>query len=452
MKFLAMLRDSLRETLDAKLFYVMIALSLLVVVLAGSVTYRPVTMKQRLEAEGALLSLALGNQPGMEHIDFRLTTDNFARLDAREEPWLGDYRYEQELKFSLREGAGEDDARRMEALRKKIAPLFDPVMLEKRLQQEMFQEAEVEKVEQADKKALRVRITTKGTKFKGRHEWFHQPSLFFGAVDLPVRVLTMSGIITFIATWVVGTFGAAFTMLVSIVLTASFLPNMLAKGTVDLLVTKPMSRPTLLLYKFLGGLLFMALNTAVVMAGLYVVLGLQAGVWLTTLLLLVPLYTLLFAILYSVSALAAVLTRNAIVCILLACLTWAVLFTVGWAHFGFVENRREGVHEGQQADEDAEARRHWAYLAFDAAYQLTPRYKELDWLGNKLLEQELLRPRETPADAALAKAQQKVYAEQLEKLDKRYGSYSWGRALGVTLGFIAVMLALACWRFSVKDY
>ena len=29
---------------------------------------------------------------------------------------------------------------------------------------------------------------------------------------------------------------------------------------------------------------------------------------------------------------------------------------------------------------------------------------------------------------------------------------NWWVSLSVTLGFIAVMLGLACWRFSAKDY
>lgn len=452
MKFLAMLRDSLRETLDAKLFYVMIVLSILVVLLAGSVTYRTVTMKEYLEANTGLASFVMRGNPDLRKIEFKIGIENFSRKDERKEPWLGDYEYDQTIRLALQEGANDEDKRRFEQFRRIMRPLLTPALMEKQLQQQ-YPEVEVEEIKseaapEPNVVDVRLRINTKGTNFKSKQEWFHQPSMFFGLVDLPVSVLKMSDIITFIVNWVVGTFGAAFTMLVSIVLTASFLPNMMAKGSVDMLITKPMTRPTLFLYKWIGGLLFMFLNTSVIMVGLFLVLGIQAGVWLTSLLWLIPLYTLLFAILYSISALFAVLTRNAIVCILVTCLAWGALFAVGWAHFAFVENRREGRE--QEAPETV--RTHWGFITFDVLYQLTPRYKEIDWLGNKLLEQEFLRPRNTPDDEKLRAKQEEVYREQLEKLDKRFGNYTWSRALPVTLLFIAVMLGLACWRFSVRDY
>jgi len=44
MKFLAILKDSLRETLDVKLFYVLGALSVLLILFVASITYKPEPM------------------------------------------------------------------------------------------------------------------------------------------------------------------------------------------------------------------------------------------------------------------------------------------------------------------------------------------------------------------------------------------------------------------------
>ena len=41
MKFLAVLKDSLREAIDTKVFYVMIGLSLLVALFTGTMTFTP---------------------------------------------------------------------------------------------------------------------------------------------------------------------------------------------------------------------------------------------------------------------------------------------------------------------------------------------------------------------------------------------------------------------------
>ena len=41
MKFLAMLKDSLREAIDAKVFYVMVALSLLLILFVLTTSFKP---------------------------------------------------------------------------------------------------------------------------------------------------------------------------------------------------------------------------------------------------------------------------------------------------------------------------------------------------------------------------------------------------------------------------
>src|SRR5262249_38209342 len=145
-------------------------------------------------------------------------------------------------------------------------------------------------------------------------------------------------------------------------------------------------------------------------------------------------------------------TRSTIVCILLALLTWVVLFTLGWAHYGLVESRRD----------DPEYNEYWAFIAFDAVNTASPRYKELDWLTSKLIKTELanVSSRDAASSGELPAEEQELrkrfaedrYKEQMKAIEKDYGRYSWASSLTVTSLFIAVMLGFACWRFSVKDY
>jgi ABC-type transport system involved in multi-copper enzyme maturation permease subunit len=85
---------------------------------------------------------------------------------------------------------------------------------------------------------------------------------------------------------------------------------MLQKGTIDLLLVKPIGRPMLLTYKFVGGLTFMFLNTVFVIAGIWLILGFRTGLWVPTFLLAIPVLTFQFAIFYCVSVLFGVLTRS----------------------------------------------------------------------------------------------------------------------------------------------
>ena len=121
----------------------------------------------------------------------------------------------------------------------------------------------------------------------------------------------------FIEDVIVGGIGSGIAMLIGIVITAFFVPNMLRKGTVDMLLVKPISRVTLLLYKYVGGLTFIFLNTVVAVGGVWLALGLRSGVWATGFLVMILVITFFFAILYSVSTLFGVLTRSPIVAILL---------------------------------------------------------------------------------------------------------------------------------------
>ena len=62
---------------------------------------------------------------------------------------------------------------------------------------------------------------------------------------------------------------------------------MLMKGTVDMLLVKPIHRWVLLTYKYVGGLTFVFLNTAYAIVGIWLVVGLKSGVWPTGSLLLI---------------------------------------------------------------------------------------------------------------------------------------------------------------------
>jgi hypothetical protein len=146
-------------------------------------------------------------------------------------------------------------------------------------------------------------------------------------------------------------------------------------------------------------------------------------------------YTFQFSIFYSVSAFSAVFTRSAIVAILGSVMLWVALFILGWSHWLFIEKGRD--------TKSPETKQHWAYIGYDAVHMVLPHYKDIDWLTSKMIESDIVtnvKPAGDDRDKAM------------KELDKQYGSYSWPSSLGITCGFIALMLGLACWRFATKDY
>src|SRR5581483_4369391 len=77
------------------------------------------------------------------------------------------------------------------------------------------------------------------------------------------------------------------------------------------------------------GLLFIFLNTALAVGGVWLALSWRSGLWAPGFLLAIPTITFFFAILYAVSTLFAVLTRSPVVSILMTCGAWFFLFVVG---------------------------------------------------------------------------------------------------------------------------
>ena len=253
--------------------------------------------------------------------------------------------------------------------------------------------------------------------------WPHSVTYGFGAI--PTQSETPIGHRLFdVQDTLIGSIGAGITMLLSAIITAFFIPNMLRKGTVDLLLAKPIHRSVLLIYKFIGGLAFMFVNTLFVVVGVWFVLGLRSGIWSPGFLASIFVLTYQFAIFYAVSTLFGVLTRSPIVAILASCFAWVVLWAAG-TFYMFAEATRE-----------FELMPSWAYTIADTTHAVLPRYKDLDALNTQLIGRDLLGPN----------------SPERKVMDKLFNSISWGVTLGFTTGYIALFVGLACWRFATKDY
>jgi len=106
-------------------------------------------------------------------------------------------------------------------------------------------------------------------------------------------------------------------ILMSVFATASLVPRMLEKGTIDLLLSKPITRPALLASRYLGGLLTVTLNLLYLTCGLGAILGLKTGVWNGGFVLSGLLMALYFACLFAFVVLAGVLLRSTTVSVMI---------------------------------------------------------------------------------------------------------------------------------------
>lgn len=115
-----------------------------------------------------------------------------------------------------------------------------------------------------------------------------------------------------------------------ILVTASIVPDMLQPGSLHLMLSKPISRPLLLLSKFLGGCAFVFLCVTQLVIGLWLISGFRLDIWNPRLLWCIPVSVFLFSVFYSVSVVAGLRWRSPILAIGITCIFGAVCLVVGF--------------------------------------------------------------------------------------------------------------------------
>jgi ABC-type transport system involved in multi-copper enzyme maturation permease subunit len=440
MKFLAILKDSLREALDTKVFYVMVAFSLLIIVLVGSIGYHPVSVEEeahRFADQATWFLTHFGEQHKMSAPQ-RWDIKDFEQTQPGAAPWQTGYRFALTIEFPDEEQAKQ--ARKIQKL------MRDGLQQQLRLQFYYLKNLKIADVEPQDAKEVRFLVTTEASEVSRMQDWPHYPVFLF---SLPLRFWRMpvGSFVQFWESWLVNFFGAAIALLISTIITAFFIPNMLRKGTVDLLLVKPISRSVLLLYKYIGGLTFIFLNTVVVVVGIWLVLGLRTHMWGTGFLLSIFVLTFQFALYYAVSTLFAVFSRSPIVAILMTCLFWFVFaFVIGYGYHWVNPSRkwrdvREAqIEEGQEMPSEKimpeKPFPDVVYTTADIIHFVTPHLKDLDTLTDKWVLEDVISP-----DSPQRKAAEKAYA-----------GFRWTEAVSVTSLYIVILLAVSCWWFARKDY
>lgn len=123
-------------------------------------------------------------------------------------------------------------------------------------------------------------------------------------------------------------------LILALISTASIFPDLIAGGSIDLYLSKPIGRWRLFLTKYATGLLFTALQVTVFAVGSFIVFGLRAHDWRPSLFLTIPLVLLLYSYLFCFCTLMGVMTRSTIAAILVTVLFWAICFGINSAEVG----------------------------------------------------------------------------------------------------------------------
>jgi hypothetical protein len=452
MKFLAILKDSFREAIDTTVFPVMLGLSALLLLLLGSISFTPEASTDELRA---LLERSLQQSGGRAESD-SLTANLLLGISGVETsdgtPPGPDRPFRVVVSARFLKPEEAEPQRRggngvAELVRQRLGRLDNWQIIrviDCRLAGPgtRFIPASSTKDRQAGPPAgiLFYEVTAQPTGAT-RYVWPYRSALFFGAVPLDdvwrvlfesPRTPNLGFQIWFLEDQLVNGPGAWVAVLLSVIVTAFFVPNMLHKGTLDLLLAKPISRWALLAYKYVGGLVFIFLNATVAVGGTWLVVGLRTGVWSVGILALIPILAYFFAILYAVSVFVAVSSRSAILAILLTCLVWFLLWGVGRAYTALHDPGQPNPQTPGVLPADA-ALGKWVAVV-DVLHCVLPRTEDLNPLTTELIAASVMPP------------------SQARDFRLHTPAVNWAESLTVSAVFILVVLGLACWRFSSKDF
>ena len=319
--------------------------------------------------------------------------------------------------------------------------------------------------------------------------------------DMPMAEFVYKQVFSYLIVGLWLTFVAA---ILAIISTAGMFPDLLSSGAIDLYLAKPLGRVRLFFTKYITGLLFVALQVALVAVGGFLLLGFRGREWKPGLLLAIPIVLCFFSYLFSVCVLLGVATRSTIAALLLTIVCWGGFWVVHKAEFELFKSRvaqeylanfyQDEVrkadariaelqsHPGAASDasEMSDLRRQrdsdqqqyvgiqrtagtvrTIHRVFYVIKSLVPKTTETTDLLDRILftnaevasadRQKLSWLPGGQRDREMS-AQFRAAQEAAIQSDQAVRSRSIAWVIGTSLAFEAVVLALAAWIFCRRDY
>jgi ABC-type transport system involved in multi-copper enzyme maturation permease subunit len=166
--------------------------------------------------------------------------------------------------------------------------------------------------------------------------------LGFGAVRVSLG-RDRSDAVRLLLVWLASLVADTAGVLLALLWTAGFLPTFLEPQSATVLLAKPAPRWSVLLGKYLGVVLFVALNAALFVGCTWLALGIKTGVWFGAYWLAVPMAVVNFGVFYAVSAFLAVWTRSTVASAFGTLLFWLVCWAMNFTHHLLLTSPAEGL-------------------------------------------------------------------------------------------------------------
>lgn len=231
-------------------------------------------------------------------------------------------------------------------------------------------------------------------------------------------------------------------LVLGLIATASVFPSLMAPGTVEIVVSKPISRTGLFLGKYLGAMVFMLLQATFFVALTFLVIGLRWRHWIWGYWCVVPLVVVLFSYLFAFSALFGVWTRRTVPALLLTLVAWVVIWTPQTLDSLWSVNR-------SQWEESAILRR--VARTVRVMLWVVPKTQDIPEIAGKVLGASLvsdLVPGTTGPTSAGSDELERLRQAEQSAVDR----LSAWQSIGSSLLSEAVVVLLGIWRFRRADF
>jgi ABC-type transport system involved in multi-copper enzyme maturation permease subunit len=254
-----------------------------------------------------------------------------------------------------------------------------------------------------------------------------------------------------------------FSLPLATISTCSIFPQYLQSGSIEIALSKPISRLRLFLLKYLGGLLFVALQTLLFCIVAFLAIGIRLDEWSLSIFWAVPIITFSFSLIFCVGALIGIYTRSTVFALLGALLFWGFTLIVQWGEdftykmaytfpeIGIAMDLQTGNVDAAAPDSTDNGWMRWNRV-FQKSLTVLPKTRECTLSLKRLIHfrerESMLSGMEISSVFSGVQADPEL-RQALAKYEKRH---TWFTLYGTSLLFELLMLGLAARVMIRRDY
>lgn len=253
-------------------------------------------------------------------------------------------------------------------------------------------------------------------------------------------------------------------ILLALISTVSVFPEFMKPGTIEVSLSKPVSRMKLFFVKYFGCLIFAGLQASLFALIVFVAIGWRLEYWNWTIFWVVPIITFAFSLIHCVQVLVGVLTRSSLMALLSGISFWGLVWLVQMteqtvylnAH-AMVEEKmsvdwKTGKFQGYDEKQKVDAEAQENYQLVKSIATPLPKVRDVTLYLDQLVQfrdsGSILEQVDLIASVEKNDIQFKAQRAERRTQERHTPTYIYLSSLG----FECVVLSLACFIFVRRDY